>query len=120
MSDRDARELLPLAPQALELLLALAQGPAHGYALIERVAAQSGGVMVLGASTLYATLHRLALDGLVEDTKRGSERSGGPPRRVFRITSPGRRVASLEVVRLRQTLAIAAERLPGRAPGGRG
>ena len=120
MTEPDARDLLPLSPQALEVLLALAQGPAHGYALIERVWSQSDGIVVLGSSTLYATLHRLAQDGLVEDTGRAGERSGGPPRRVFRITGLGRRVASLEVARLRRTVAVASKRLPGRAAGGRG
>ena len=118
MNDDYARSLLPLPPHVLELLLALASGPAHGYALIARVREQSGGVVELSTSSLYAALSRMDADGLVEEAGREAESSGGPPRRLYRITSMGRRCARLEMARLRRVLNMAEDRL-GRPRFGR-
>jgi DNA-binding PadR family transcriptional regulator len=117
MSDHDARSLLPLAPHVLEILLALAQGPAHGYALIRRIGEQSDGAIELSTSSLYAALAKMAQAGLVADAGRVNEGSGGPPRRTFRITALGRRAARLEAVRLRRAVELTVERLGGRRLG---
>lgn len=100
---------LPLSPQALEILIALGAGPAHGYGIIAQIDAQSGGAVRLSTSSLYAALKRLEEGGLVEDAGRSSEASGGPPRRYFRITGQGREAARLEAVRLRGAAARALE-----------
>src|SRR5690348_8320990 len=72
------------------LLSVLAGEPAHGYALIERLAARSGGELALPEGTVYPALHRLERDGLI-----ASEWStaSGRRRRVYRLTSRGRRAA---------------------------
>jgi DNA-binding PadR family transcriptional regulator len=119
MADEDARRMLPLAPHQMEILLALAEGPAHGYALIGGISEQSGGRVVLSASSLYAALARLAEQGLVEDAAVVSGESAGPRRRTFRITALGRRVARLEASRLAAAVELAAKRLGGGVPGGR-
>jgi DNA-binding PadR family transcriptional regulator len=111
--DEAAGRLLPLAPHVLEILLALAEGPAHGYALLTRIREQSGGVVELSTSSLYAALARMAEQGLVGEGVRAQEPSAGPPRRLFRITPLGRRVALLETTRIRRVLERAAERLDG-------
>jgi len=118
MDDGTERSLLPLAPHVLEILIALADGPAHGYALMGRVAMQSEGAIDLSTSSLYAALARMADEGLVEDAGRSREASGGPPRRTFRITPLGRRVARLEAMRMRRAFDLAAERLGGRLRDG--
>ena len=113
---------LPLSPQALEILVALGAGPAHGYGIISAIEAQSGGTIRLSTSSLYAALKRLEASGLVTDAGRLAEPSGGPPRRYFRITDHGRQVARLEAVRLRGAAARAAERFmdPEAQPSGDG
>jgi len=72
------------------LLSALAGEPAHGYALIERLAARSGGELALPEGTVYPALHRLERSGLI-----ASEWStaSGRRRRVYRLTARGRRAA---------------------------
>jgi transcriptional regulator len=74
----------------LELLLlaAIQAGPAHGYALAERLHARSSGLFDLPEGTLYPALHRLERAALV--SSRWSE-VGGRRRRVYQLTAKGRR-----------------------------
>ncbi|NIY08385.1 MAG: PadR family transcriptional regulator, partial [Gemmatimonadetes bacterium] len=55
MTDRSLR----LRPAHLQVMLLLAEGPQHGYALVGGVSARSGGKVELGPSSLYYTLGRL-------------------------------------------------------------
>lgn len=73
----------------LELLLlaVLARGPAHGYALIERLRARSEGAFDLPEGTIYPALHRLERAGLL---KSGWSDASGRRRRVYTLTRHGR------------------------------
>ena len=90
---------LPLAPAALHILLALAAGRMHGYAIMQEVARQSDGRYKLGPGTLYDNLQKLSAQGLVEE---GAAPGPGddPRRRYYRLTSLGRRVLGAEIDRL--------------------
>ena len=59
---------LPLAPATFHILLALADGEQHGYAIMKGVAMRSDGAVRLGPGTLYGALKRLLEEGLVEET----------------------------------------------------
>jgi len=72
----------------LLLLAALDMRPAHGYAIVERLRAQSGGTFDLPEGTLYPALHRLEHGGWV--TSEWSEEQGRR-RRVYALTDAGRR-----------------------------
>jgi DNA-binding PadR family transcriptional regulator len=83
------------------ILLALAGGERHGYAIMREVAAQSGGRMRLGPGTLYGSLRRLVEDGLIEETEtRPDPALDDERRRYYRLTEEGRRVAQAEAERL--------------------
>lgn len=70
----------------LLLLSILAEGPAHGYAVIESLRARSGGTFDLPEGTIYPALHRLEGQGLLRS--RWSE--DGPRRkRVYQLTPKG-------------------------------
>src|SRR5258708_31922321 len=58
---------LPLPPATFHILLALADGELHGYAIMKGVAAPSEGSVRLGPGTLYGALKRLLEAGLVEE-----------------------------------------------------
>jgi PadR family transcriptional regulator, regulatory protein PadR len=77
----------------LELLLlaALADGPAHGYVLIERLRERSGGEFEFAEGTIYPALHKLERAGLLGS--RWAD-AGGRRRRVYSLTRRGR--AALE------------------------
>jgi PadR family transcriptional regulator, regulatory protein PadR len=70
----------------LLLLSALAEGPSHGYGVIERLRERSQGVLDYAESTVYSALRRLERAGLL-----ASRLSTGRRRRVYRLTRSGRR-----------------------------
>jgi DNA-binding PadR family transcriptional regulator len=83
-----------LKPADFHILLALAQGPRHGYGIMKEVERESGGGVRLEIGSLYRLLGRLLDAGLIEDAE-GDER-----RRFYRITRLGRRVLKAEAGRL--------------------
>jgi len=90
----------PLSPVWFHLLLALSGGERHGYALMQDVAAESGGQVRLGPGTLYGALKRMLELGLVEESGRRPDPAlDDERRRYYRLTSPGRRVLTAEAVR---------------------
>lgn len=105
---RDPSELLPLSPQVLHILLALADGERHGYGIMQDVEARTGGEVRLGPGTLYGAIRRLREEGLIEERAGADER-----RRNYRLTAFGRAVARLEVERLESLYAAAKARLLG-------
>jgi DNA-binding PadR family transcriptional regulator len=111
---RDARALLPLTPAMLHVLLALADGDKHGYAIIKEVARRTGGEVTLGAGTLYALVKRLLGDGLIHETdERPDPALDDERRRYYRLAPFGRDVAVAEIQRLEDiVLQARAKRLP--------
>jgi DNA-binding PadR family transcriptional regulator len=99
----DLSAMLPLAPAALHILLALAGEDRHGYGIIKEVARQSEHHYKLGSGTLYGNLEKLLDRGLVKDTT-GRTSKEDPPRRYYRLTEFGRRVLEADLVRLETVL----------------
>lgn len=104
-----------MTKQSYLILLALAGGRAHGYAMIKQVADLSGGDVKLGAGTLYGNLDRLLEAGFVEPA--GEETVAGRARRYYKITDDGAQAARTETLRLAQ-LAAEAKTILDRLPGG--
>jgi DNA-binding PadR family transcriptional regulator len=83
------------------VLVALANGDRHGYAIIKDVSARTGGRVELGTGTLYGIVKRLLADGLaVESHRRPPADSDDERRRYYRLTPFGRRVLTAETERL--------------------
>lgn len=101
---------LPLSPLTMAILLALAEGDRHGYALMQDVERQTDGALTPGTGSLYAALERLMDEGLIEPAPGDPEPSPGRPRRTWRITGAGRSVARAEARRMERVLEIARER----------
>jgi PadR family transcriptional regulator, regulatory protein PadR len=74
----------------LELLLlaAVQPGPAHGYAIAEKLRSRSKGAFDLPEGTLYPALHRLERAGHL--ASRWSE-VNGRRRRVYQLTAKGQK-----------------------------
>jgi DNA-binding PadR family transcriptional regulator len=105
---RDPGSLLPLTHTVLHVLLALADGDKHGYAILKEVTSRTGGSVTLGAGTLYAIVKRLLADGLIlEADERPDASLDDERRRYYRLTPFGRDVAIAEVGRLDQIVAQA-------------
>ena len=69
------------------LLAVVAEGPVHGYAVVERLRTRSGGRFDLPEGTVYPALHRLEADGLLESSWAVVE---GRRRRMYELTDRGR------------------------------
>jgi DNA-binding PadR family transcriptional regulator len=96
---RSLDHLLPLKPKVLHVLLALADGPRHGYAIMQEVAARTDGQVRVWPAGLYGTLRELEdLDWIVESANRPSD--DDERRRYFALTPLGTRVLGAEVRRL--------------------
>ena len=100
-------ELAPLTPAVFHILLALAGGRKHGYAIMKEVAEDGGGSLRMGPGTLYGSLQRMTVAGLVEETEEGDETDGDERRRYYQLTSAGQRALGGETARLRQALSAA-------------
>ena len=105
---RDPSALIPLKQSTYQVLLALADGERHGYAVMQALSEMTAGREAILPGTLYAALARMVDEGLVEVRESADdEASGGPKRRYYKRTSFGREVARLESERLRTLLDIA-------------
>jgi PadR family transcriptional regulator len=69
------------------VLATFADGPAHGYAVIEELRRRSEGAFDLAEGTVYPVLHRLEADGLLASSW---STAAGRRRRVYRLTRRGR------------------------------
>jgi DNA-binding PadR family transcriptional regulator len=98
------------------VLVALASGPQHGYALIREADTLSAGRVRLKVGTLYAALERLQEQGLV--TAAGDEVVDGRHRRYFELTDAGAGTLEAESARLEANAAQARGQLRTRAERG--
>jgi DNA-binding PadR family transcriptional regulator len=113
---KEVDALLPLPAAAFHILLALADQPRHGYAIIQDVAARTGGEIELGAGTLYRTIQRMLEQGLIVETReRPKPDEDDERRRYYQITPLGEAVARAEARRLSELIRMA--RAAGFAPG---
>jgi len=123
----DPRELLPLTPVVLHILLALADGHRgadtegataggrHGYAVAQEVEAMTEGQIRMGPGTLYGSIQRMLNSGLIEEVARTTGRVRGlgqsgaeeERRRYYRLSAFGRRVLELELARLARVVVLA-------------
>lgn len=103
----DPEELLPLTPVAFDILLALLEGEAHGYAIMRLVHDRTGGATSLHAGTLYRALSRLVDAGLIEELDELPAGASDERRRYYRVTALGRRVSAAEARRLESQLGAA-------------
>lgn len=100
MTDSSLARLLPLPPAWFHILIALADGDRHGYALMHEVTEESGGRIRLGPGTLYGALKRLLALGLVQEGDRRSDPDfEDQRRRYYRLTGLGRRAMAAEAAR---------------------
>ncbi len=96
---RGVDHLLPLKPKVLHVLLTLADGPRHGYSIMQEVATRTGGRIRVWPAALYGALRELEeLDWIVESDTRPT--GDDERRRYFALTPLGTRVLGAEVRRL--------------------
>jgi DNA-binding PadR family transcriptional regulator len=111
MAKRDPEELLPLSPAVFHMLLALVDAERHGYGIIKQVEGHTEGRVRLGAGTLYGSIKRMLLEGLVVVSDERPDRDADDERRrYYRLTDFGHRVVSAEARRLERLVSLAREK----------
>jgi DNA-binding PadR family transcriptional regulator len=101
-------DLLPLTPAVFHILLSLAGGDRHGYAIMAEVGEATDGRIRLGPGTLYGTIKRLLAAQLIEESEsRPDAELDDERRRYYRLTTFGRRVIEAEVSRYADMVKVA-------------
>lgn len=107
---RDPKSCLPLTATVFHVLLSLAEGPKHGYAIHKEVSERTEGRVALSIGTLYTTLGRLLKEGMVEKAGRQPASLSSDERRLYyRLTPFGQEVAIAELEQMENSLAVAKE-----------
>jgi DNA-binding PadR family transcriptional regulator len=104
----DPQRLLPLTPAVFFILLALADGEKHGYAIMQDVSSLSENKVCMGPGTLYSSIQRLLDLSLIEETESTREPSDHESRRrYYRLTQNGKTLLSSEVSRMESVVRLA-------------
>jgi DNA-binding PadR family transcriptional regulator len=107
----DIDALLPLPEATFHILVSLADGERHGYAIIQDVEARTEGRLRLSPGTLYRTIQRLLQQGLIAESKRRPAKElDDERRRYYRITGDGLTAARAEMRRLTELVRLARAR----------
>ena len=107
-AEKSPEEFLPLTPAVFHILVALGDGEAHGYAIMQDVVERTGGTVRMSAGTLYGAVSRLLDDGLIEESERRPDpEMDDTRRRYYRLTDLGSRVLLGETKRLAGLLRAA-------------
>jgi DNA-binding PadR family transcriptional regulator len=118
VSSRAADDFLPLRPVVFHVLLSLAEGDRHGYAIVQDIAVRSSARIRLEPGNLYRHLKFMLDEGLIEEAeRRPPAEKDDERRRYYRITRFGRQVALAEAGRLETVARDARARLLARGQG---
>lgn len=106
--EKPPEDFLPLTPAVFHILVALGNGEAHGYAIMQDVLERTRGSLRLSAGTLYGAISRLLDEGLIEESEeRPDPEMDDTRRRYYRLSDFGSRVFAAEAKRLQELLRAA-------------
>lgn len=102
---------IPLSESTFFILLSLAGGAKHGYAILKEVDSLSEGRLRLSTGTLYGAIKRLLEDGWIRQVEENLSNTNGRERKAYELTDKGRKILNAEHARLRSVLAVSALQL---------
>ena len=100
-----------LSEQSFFILLALAEGPRHGYAILGDVEGLSNGRITLSTGTLYGSIKRMLELDWIRPAKDPLPKENKRERRAYQLTSEGRKVLANEAERLESLARVSRLRL---------
>jgi DNA-binding PadR family transcriptional regulator len=109
MSSPSPESMLPLTPAVYHILLAVADGAKHGYAIMQIVTEFTHGEVEMGPGTLYGTLKRMVNASLIQELPAPPEEAD-ERRRYYRATEFGEKVTRAETRRLMRLVDAARQR----------
>jgi DNA-binding PadR family transcriptional regulator len=104
----------PMTETTYFILLSLAPGPGHGYAIMKDVQKLSQGRVSLSTGTLYGALKRLLVLGWIERVDDPAAEENGRERKAYRLTQLGQAALDGEIERLNGLLTAAGQRVAGK------
>lgn len=103
--------LPPLTPAVFHILLTLADGEKHGYAIMKEIEAQTGGQIKMGPGTLYGSIKRMLAAQMIEEAdERPDPEMDDERRRYYRLTGLGEQLVRVESERLAQSVRVARQK----------
>ena len=112
-----------LSEQGFLILLSLAEGPLHGYAILREVEDLSGGRLTISTGTLYGAIRRFLDSGWIRRAADPGAGTAVRDRQAYGLTREGQRVLEGEAERIESLARTARLRLGARtaapARGGR-
>lgn len=103
----DVQDNLPLTESTLYILLSLASGPKHGYAIMKDVKTLSENRVSLSTGTLYGAIKRLLDQGWILRVDEPSQNGNNRDRKAYLLTQRGRRILEAETARLGKLYHVA-------------
>jgi DNA-binding PadR family transcriptional regulator len=101
----------PLTPAVFHILMALVEGEKHGYSIMKDVEKQTAGKIKLGPGTLYGSIKRMLIAGLIEESdERPDPVLDDERRRYYRMRDLGQRALIVESKRLDQAVSVARQK----------
>jgi len=102
---------VPLTPAVLHILLALSTEERHGYGIMKQVESESRGKVQMGPGTLYGSLGRMMVAGLIRESDKKVDPELDDERRVYyKITALGQAALAAELERYREVVAVAKKK----------
>jgi DNA-binding PadR family transcriptional regulator len=103
MTKIDPKKFIPLKTHWFHIMLSLAGGEQHGYAIMQDVLNRTTGKVRLWPATLYGSIKRLIEADLIEESdERPAPELDDARRRYYRLTALGKRVLDAECERLQE------------------
>jgi DNA-binding PadR family transcriptional regulator len=98
-----------LTPVEFHVLLSLADGERHGYAILQEVAHRTDDQLRLRTGTLYTVIKRMLDSGWIDEVDSPADETD-ERRRYYGVTSAGRDVLRAEAKRLESLVRFAHEK----------
>jgi DNA-binding PadR family transcriptional regulator len=103
----DILSRLPLREPTFFILLSLAPGPKHGYAILKGIDSLTKGRVLLSTGTLYGAIKRLLDDDWIRRVDDPIPNRTGRERKFYNLTELGQRALNAEIARLRKLVSLA-------------
>ena len=110
----EIQSVLPLTETTYFILLSLAPGPRHGYAIMKDVRQLSHERVLLSTGTLYSALKRLLDQGWIRRAGDPVGDRDGRGRKAYSLTQLGQQILEAEVQRLDSLVSAAQVRIQGK------
>ena len=106
----DPNNHLPLREPTFLILLSLAPGPRHGYAILKEVENLSDGRVKMSTGTLYGAIERLLDQGWILRVDDPIPNETNRQRKAYQLTELGHKVLNAEILRMQKLVDVAQSR----------